>query len=160
MISKIFKLFERLKKSKKHRKLFVESQVKADIPFQIRAMRDERNWTQEQLGQALGMPQSVISRMENPDSGFLSIKTLLRVASVFDVALIVRFAPFSELMHWTESVPYTVQGLTPEALALTGFEKDSCFEKDDFEVELKTRVSVALRGENSASTPIEFTGLS
>lgn len=124
----ISKLIERLKKSKKHRELFVTSQVKNDIPFQIRALRDTEGWTQAELGRRLEMPQSVISRMENPDSGFLSIKTLLRVASVFDVALVVRFVPFGELIHWVESVPYEVKGLSPQALAPLKFDKDPMFQ--------------------------------
>jgi hypothetical protein len=48
----------------------------------------------------------------------------LRIISVFDVALVVRFTPFTELAHWVESIPYTVKGLSPEALAVKGFEED------------------------------------
>lgn len=120
----ISKRIERLRKSKRHRELFVESQVKADIPFQIRALRDARGWTQTELGQKIRVPQTVVSRMENPDSGFLSIKTLLRLASAFDIGLIVRFAPFGELIHWAESVPYEVRGLSPQALTPLKFDKD------------------------------------
>jgi len=38
--------------------------------------------------------------MENPDYGKYSITTLLELAAAFDVALVVRFAPFSELLEW------------------------------------------------------------
>ena len=42
----------------------------------------------------------MISRYENPDYGKYSISTLLELAAAFDVALAVRFVPFSELVEW------------------------------------------------------------
>ena len=44
--------------------------------------------------------QPMISRYENPDYGKYSVTTLLELARVFDVALVVRFAKFSELVRW------------------------------------------------------------
>ncbi len=112
-------------KNKKYRDLFVSGQIKTGIPFQIRATRDLRGWTQEELGKLAGLPQSAVARLENPDTLHSpNIKTLLKIASAFDVALIVRFAPFSELMHWVESVPYEVKGLSPETLAVKSFEEN------------------------------------
>jgi hypothetical protein len=42
----------------------------------------------------------VISRAEDPDYGNLTINTISRIASGFDVAFIVKFVPFSELDRW------------------------------------------------------------
>ncbi len=42
----------------------------------------------------------MISRYENPDYGRYLISTLLDLAAAFDVALVVHFAPFSELVEW------------------------------------------------------------
>jgi transcriptional regulator with XRE-family HTH domain len=56
------------------------------------------------------MPQTVISRIENGDAASLSIKTLLKLAAAFDVALVVRFEPIDKLVHW-------VDNLSPEAMS-------------------------------------------
>lgn len=72
----------------------VESQIKIGIPFQIRAIREKRGWTQEDLAQKIGTTQNTISRLENPRTGKPTIKTLLRLAHAYDVALLVRFVPF------------------------------------------------------------------
>lgn len=120
----ITKLLEKLK-DKKYRDLFVSGQIKTGIPFQIRTMRDREVWTQEELGKRVGLPQSAIARLENPDTAHSpNIKTLLKMASAFDVALIVRFAPFTELAHWVEGVPYEVKGLSPKTLAPLSFAED------------------------------------
>ena len=72
----------------------VEAQIKIGIPFQIRAMRENRGLTQEALAEKLETTQNTISRLENPKTGKPTIKTLLRIARAFDVGLLVRFVPF------------------------------------------------------------------
>src|ERR1019366_8461708 len=72
----------------------VESQIKIGIPFQIRAMREHRGWTQDKLGEKIGTTQNTISRLENPKTGKPTITTLLRIAKACDVGLLVRFVPF------------------------------------------------------------------
>jgi transcriptional regulator with XRE-family HTH domain len=113
----ITKLLAKLKGSKQRRDLFVAGQIKTAIPFQVRALRDKKGWTQAQLGAELGMTQTNVSRLESPGYGRLNITTLQRIASVFDVALIVRFVPFSELMRWTDN-------LSPEVMAPQSFEEE------------------------------------
>lgn len=103
------KLFAKLK-SKKYRDLFVAGEVRRTVPFQLRALRVERKWTQADLGKEAEMPQTVISRIENGDASSLSIRTLLKLASALDVALVVRFEPIDRLIHW-------VDNLTPEAMS-------------------------------------------
>lgn len=92
---------ERLK-NKEHREAFVSASVDQTIPFQVKAMRlaKHRNWTQEDLALRAGMKQERISTCENPNYGNFSLRTLKQLAAAFDVALIVRFAPFSELVEW------------------------------------------------------------
>jgi transcriptional regulator with XRE-family HTH domain len=72
----------------------IESQIKIGIPFQIRAMREHRGWTQEKLAEKIGTTQNTISRLENPKTGKPTITTLLRIANACDVGLLVRFVPF------------------------------------------------------------------
>jgi len=87
---------------KAYRALFVETQVETLIPFQIRAMRESRGWTQKQLASLAGMAQGRISLLESPKyESAVTVKTLVKLADAFDVALVVRFAPFSELAEWS-----------------------------------------------------------
>jgi transcriptional regulator with XRE-family HTH domain len=86
-----------------YRWAFVETNVRDTIAFQLRAMREDRAWNQGRVAfKAFGDAklQSMISKYENPDYGKYSLSTLIRLAKVFDVALVVRFASFSELVDW------------------------------------------------------------
>ncbi len=80
---------------KAYRDATVREHTRIGIPYQIRALRQQRGWSQEELGDRSGKPQNVISRLEDPEYGKLSLKTLLEMASAFDVALLVKFVPFS-----------------------------------------------------------------
>lgn len=88
--------------NREYRDAFVEAHAKDTVAFQIRQLRKANEWEQKDLAEKLGNPklQPMISRYENPDYGRYSITTLLELARVFDVALIVRFAPHSELVEW------------------------------------------------------------
>ncbi|MEY2855000.1 MAG: hypothetical protein RL030_2132 [Pseudomonadota bacterium] len=61
-------------------------------------MRRYRGLSQAELARELGKPQPVISRLEDPRYGRYSLNTLLEIATRFDVALLVAFVPFSELV--------------------------------------------------------------
>lgn len=87
-------------RDKEYRDLFVSGHIHRGIAHQLRKMRDSRGWTQAELGERSGMAQEQLSRLENPDNERLSLRTLKRLASAFDVALVVRFVPFSNLVDW------------------------------------------------------------
>ncbi len=97
--NKLMQLAQRMR-SKEYRDALVEAEIANGIAFQIRAMQAARGWTQKQLGDSAGMEQGSISRLLN-SSGNSSLTTLRRMASAFDVALIARFVPFSQLLEWT-----------------------------------------------------------
>ena len=86
-----------------YRASFVESQINMGLPFKIKALRKQRNWTQPQLAERAGMKQSRISAIEKPGGGKLNIDTLCRLAAAFDVALDVQFIPFGELMRRSDN---------------------------------------------------------
>jgi transcriptional regulator with XRE-family HTH domain len=89
---------------KVYRDAYVGSQIRMNIPFQIRGLRDSFGWTQSKLAEEARMAQPRISELETPGERRLTIETLLRLASAFDVALQVRFLPFSELIEWSEDL--------------------------------------------------------
>ncbi len=55
--------------------------------------------------------------MEDPDYGSYTLSTLRRVASALDVALVVRFVPFSQLVDYTTNV-------SPADLHVVSFDAD------------------------------------
>jgi transcriptional regulator with XRE-family HTH domain len=107
----------KLKKSKAHRDAFVSSEIKVGLPFQIRALRKQRGWNQEQLAYFAGMLQPRISAMEQPGGGQLNLETLRKLASAFDVGLLVKFVPFSELAKWSED-------FSPEEFSVASFDRE------------------------------------
>jgi transcriptional regulator with XRE-family HTH domain len=104
-------------RDKQYRHQFASAVIRRGLAEQIREMRLRRGWTQADLANASGKVQETISQLENPNYGSYTIKTLQRLAEAFDVALIVRFAPFSELASW-------VTNMSAEDLAVPGFEHD------------------------------------
>ena len=109
---------------KAYRDAFVGSQINIELPIQIRALRERRGWTQGELAKRTGMVQPRISAIETPGKGKLNLETLRRLAAAFDVGLIVRFAPFSEMIEWGEK-----------------FSPDS-FDVPSFEIDIKTYTKI------------------
>lgn len=104
--------------SKKYRHSFVSSQIGASVAAQIASTRVARGWTQKELAKRANMSQVRISVLEDPSYENFSIKTLKRIAEAFDTALILRFAPFSEMLDWLTT-------LRPAQLAVPKFDDDS-----------------------------------
>ena len=83
-----------------YRAEFVAERVRSSMALQIRALREQRNkMSQKQLGDAIGMAQTWVSRLENPDYGKMSVATLLRLAAAFDTDLEIKFRPFSRTIN-------------------------------------------------------------
>jgi transcriptional regulator with XRE-family HTH domain len=104
-------------RDKAFRDAFVASHLSTNIAGQIYAMREARGWTQEKLADTAHMAQARISLMEDPSYQGVTLSTLKRLASAFDVGLAVRFVPFSELLEWSTS-------LTSERLAVPSYDAD------------------------------------
>jgi transcriptional regulator with XRE-family HTH domain len=102
---------------KEFRDAYAVEQVKTRIPFQIRALRARKQWNQEDLAKRVKTSQTAISRIEDPNYGKLSLQTLFKIASAFDVALLVKFVPFSQFLPEYEDS-------SPEALCASNFSDD------------------------------------
>jgi len=68
----------------------------------------------------MGKPQSVVSRLEDPDYGKVSVQTVLDGAAAFDVALLVQYVSFPEFLRRTRDV-------SPEALRVDSFDERQLF---------------------------------
>lgn len=111
--------------NKEYRDAFVSEHIDTGIPFQIRALRNQRQWTQQDLAHHSGMKQTRISLIEDLNYSSFSLTTLKKLASAFDVGLVVRFVSISELVEWEFN-------LSPESLKAFSFDQDPYF-KDEIQ---------------------------
>lgn len=125
MTSSDRQLIEELK-DKAYREAFVATHIDNGIAFQIRTIRKVNNWTQKDLGDKADMKQERISVLEDPNKINFNVDTLRRIASAFDVGLMIRFVPFSDLVKWDKD-------LSPESLQVTSFTEDTFFKEEENE---------------------------
>ncbi len=115
-------------RNKEYRDSFVASQISNTIAAQIFSLREARGWKQAEVAARAGMKQSRISDLEDPNYENYQTRTLVKLASAFDVGLVVRFVPFSELAKWSTN-------LSPKDFLPTEFLKDRIVpEIDDIRV--------------------------
>lgn len=77
---------------------FVGASIDVGIAFQIRALRNRQDMTQAKLAEQLNVKQPLVSSWEDPNYGKYRLATLKELAKAFDVALMVRFVRFGELV--------------------------------------------------------------
>jgi transcriptional regulator with XRE-family HTH domain len=130
-------------RDKARRDAFVSSHISNNTGAQIFALRESRGWSQEKLASETGMAQPRISILEGGYENY-SLRTLKRFASAFDVALVVRFVPFSELLDW-------VTDISEEKLAPVGFANDNISERRDARHGDHMSLSLEARGPSYAS---------
>lgn len=104
-------------KNIKYRHAYLKEHIRIGIASQIRILRTKANLNQSQLAEKVGTKQSVISRLEDPDSGTVNLNTLLKIAEAFDVGLLVKFASFGKFIE--ES-----QDISPTALAVSNYAEE------------------------------------
>ena len=106
---------------REYRASYAESFLDTFIATQIKVLREQRNWTQQQLAEAGGMQQSRISALEDANYSRWSIATLKRLARAFDVPLNVSFGTFGALV-------LNAREFSRESLQRAPFEKDPAFQ--------------------------------
>jgi hypothetical protein len=92
------------------RRDFLVTQLQLSLAEQLKSMRGDM--TQEQFSNELGKPQSVICRLENPDTP-KSINSLLAIAHKRKIALLVRFVDFHKFLEATGD--YSQEAMAPIA---------------------------------------------
>ena len=138
-------LIEKLR-NREYRQAFVSSQINIGIPYQIRALRGEMR--QEELAASTGMKQPRISAIERPGYSSLNLTTLKRIAAAFDVALIVRFVPFSELVEWAEN-------FSSDTFVVPAFKHDNKLFQGSALSEVTANVEVEKKAERKAVASIQ-----
>ncbi|MDE2106229.1 MAG: helix-turn-helix transcriptional regulator [Patescibacteria group bacterium] len=103
--------------NKEFRENYVAENVRRGVAYQIRALREARGWSPAEFARQAGLPQSNISRWENPTYGKFNLSTLIEIASIFDVALSVRFVGFEELL-------VSLSDLRPQTLAVPSYHQE------------------------------------
>ena len=97
-----------------YRDAFISEEIDIGLPMQLRAMREARGWNQKHVAEKMDTKQPRFSLMEKPGYGNFSLNTLKRLASIFNVGLIVSFVPYSELIEF-------VEGFGPKRLKIPSF---------------------------------------
>jgi transcriptional regulator with XRE-family HTH domain len=107
-------------KHKDYRDAFVAEQIFSRLPLKIRHIREDQELTQRQLGKLAKIAQTWVSKLEDPNYGKLTISTLLKLASAFDVGLHIDFVPFSRVLDGALQ-------LLPASFSVPKFEDDKGF---------------------------------
>jgi transcriptional regulator with XRE-family HTH domain len=112
IISKIRTLWKRFA-SKEYRDAYVSVHISEHLAAQIFALREHRGWTQSELAEKANMKQPRISKLEESCNG-VSVSTLKKIAAALDVALTVKFVPFSSIVE--DSTCHRVDARVPSFL--------------------------------------------
>lgn len=83
---------------KKAREQYAAELLDSFLALQIKTLRLQRGWSQEQLAKLAKKHQSQISAMEQIDFQSWTISTLRQLAKAFDLALVVKFESFGEFL--------------------------------------------------------------
>ncbi len=137
-------------RDKEYRDGFVSEGIFSRLPLKIRALREQCHLSQKQLGEKTGVAQAWVSKLEDPNYGKLTLTTLLRLASAFDVGLEVDFVPFSKVLD---------DALSPsqESFKVASFEGDQGFSRKDESGSEPKELPVIMTRQLHYTTPLDVT---
>jgi transcriptional regulator with XRE-family HTH domain len=104
-------------KDKEYAHAYMEEFFNMSIAAQIKALREQRGLTQEQLAEFSGMKQARISVLEDVDYDAWTLKALRKLARAFDLTVKVSFEEFSKAI-------LDAQNMSLEYLTRTSREED------------------------------------
>ena len=91
------KVYTELRKNPELMQAKLTAGLAYDLASGIRNLRREEKLTQQQLADKVGVPQSVISRLENPNSKtHPTMDTLTKVALALNCQVAIEFKPLPE----------------------------------------------------------------
>ncbi len=102
---------------REYRHAYIDEFLNTSIASQIRALREQRGWTQNELATRADTMQSRISALENVNYGSWTISTLRALAEAFDVTLAVCFKSFSERIG-------EIERFSPSAISVPSYTDD------------------------------------
>lgn len=87
-------------KNKSFRSSYAEGRVARRLARRHKSIREQEGLSQNEMGEKMGgLPQSAISRLENPSYGKHSMTTLNKAAAAFDLVLWVDYISFGEFLR-------------------------------------------------------------
>lgn len=105
---------------KETRHIYVDEFLNAKIATQIKVLREQKGWTQEQLAEEAKMKQERISILEDVNYSAWTLSVLRRFAEAFDLRLNVSFEEFGSFLEEFVNFDRT-------SLERKSFEDDSVF---------------------------------
>ncbi len=96
---------------KAYRNSYVAHQTRQFLARQVRKLRGDKSQTE--FGKSIAKPQSVVSRLEDPNYGKWSLQTLFDLAASLDRAVIVRIVDYPTFLRFTSDM--TDAAARPEA---------------------------------------------
>lgn len=123
-MSTLFKRLWQTLQDKEYRHAYAEGFSDSKIATQIKVLREQRGWTQQQLAEAAGMKQSRIAVLEDVNYSSWSIRTLRRLAQALDLWLDVEFKEFGTV--WSG-----LRDFSREALTRCSFADDPIFKQGE-----------------------------
>lgn len=102
LTTKIKGLWKRFS-DREYRTVYLDEAINSRLAGQIFSLRTSRNMTQAQVSALTGIAQPTLSRLENDCRG-ITTATLKKIAAAYDVALVVKFATFSEFARELDEI--------------------------------------------------------
>ena len=125
-----------------YRYAYAEDYMNSVVAAQIKALREQRKMTQEDLAKEIGTKQSGIARLENINYSAWKTETLRRLARAFGIRLKITFEEFGPLLE-------EVEAFSREALERRSFKEDPEFHEPQERVVVPRR---AVGGSSSIGT--------
>lgn len=86
-------------RDKEYREAYADDYLNTRVASQIRAIREQRDMTQQDLAESIGTHQAGVSRIENVNYSGWSIRTLKKIAHAFDCRLHISFETYGSLLE-------------------------------------------------------------
>ena len=107
-----------------YREVYTDEFLNSKIATQIKVLREQRKWTQEELGDRAEMKQERIAVLENVNYESWTLSVLRRFAKAFDLRLDVEFKEFGSFFE-------DFANFGRESLERDSFDEDRVFQDHD-----------------------------